>query len=96
MTASYMDARLLGFLAALMQPGVRLVTARVEERQCEFCGDVGALTVVRVNGRPALDCRALHPVEMAESCGVCAPALIARALAEQSDTAGDLVVEVAA
>lgn len=82
---------------ALVGPGVApRIVETIAPDQCEFCGEAGAVTTVRVYGQPAPDCPDLHPVDVAEVCGLCAPAVIARAQSEKSDTAGDLVIEVAA
>lgn len=81
-------ARVLAF-----ERGIRPVFVGLPAVQCEWCGDEGAITTVRVNGRPRPD--VLLPVELELVCGVCAPPLIDRARAEQ-DGDDDLVIEVSA
>lgn len=102
MTTSYIDtptvvpaATALGDLVLLLARarGVTVHCAPIDLVQCEWCGDEGALTTIRVNGQPRDE--VLVPVEQPEVCGTCAPALIRRAIGEARDDT-DIVIEVAA
>jgi len=66
----------------------------VPARQCEWCGEVDAITVLRVYGQPCAD--VLAPIEREEVCGLCGPTVIARARTEARGDVGDIVIEVAA
>jgi len=101
MTTSYRDTTvpLSGALLVLSLElaygrGVSPRIADVPPRQCEYCAEVDALTILRVYGQPRAD--VLHPVEVEEVCGLCGPTVIARARDEARDDAGDIVIEVAA
>lgn len=74
--------------------GVSARIGNVPAQQCEWCGEVDAVTTVRVYGQPRAD--VLSPVEVEEVCGLCGPTVIARARSEARDDAGDIVIEVAA
>lgn len=95
MTTTYTtDPTLRDLVRLLIGPGVDVRTAPVDAVQCEWCGDVDAVTTVRVYGQPRPEVSL--PVECEEVCGTCAVSLIERAKSEARDDAGDLVIEVAA
>jgi hypothetical protein len=101
MTTAYIDTPIptsgpLADLVAVLAyaRGITVRGARVDSVQCEWCGEPGAVTTVRVNGQPRDE--VLMPVDQPEVCGVCAPPVIRRAIAEARDDAGDIVIEVAA
>ena len=101
MTTAYIDTPIppdgpLAELVAVLafERGITVQIAHVDCAQCEWCGDIGAVTTVRINGRPRPE--VLLPVETQEVCGTCAPPLIRRAVAEADVWAGDIVIEVAA
>jgi hypothetical protein len=101
MTTSYTrpaPVPLRGALLVLMldmsyERGVSARLADVAECQCEWCGEVDAVTVLRVYGQPRAE--VLAPVELVECCLVCASTVVARARSEARDDVGDIVIEVA-
>lgn len=86
-TAGYEDLDLDGVLLQ-RDPGWG------DHDQCEFCGLVDRICTVRIYGQPAS--RIPFPLELAECCRTCAPALIDRALSEQAEwSRAPITVEVA-
>ena len=81
-------------LVLACESGITVRGGHIDAVQCEWCGDVGAVTTVRINGRPRDS--VLLPVETEEVCGTCAPPIIRRAVAEADVWADDIVIEVAA
>jgi MinD superfamily P-loop ATPase len=95
MTTQYItDPTLTDLVIALVGPGVDVRIVEIDQEQCEWCGDVDAVTTVRVYGQPRPE--VLLPVECEQVCGTCAIPLIQRAKSEARDDAGDIVIEVAA
>ena len=100
MTAAYMDAPPLNgtlrrqILDAVYRSGIDVRVVDMVPCQCEWCGDVDAYATVRVYGQPRAE--VLAPVELVEVCDPCAADVVARAIGEARDDAGDIVIEVSA